>query len=263
MMLCAVGIPATICEKMECATISSEIGHSFPAVLLSASASALTLARRAHAAPPYAGVHWNCRRRRRAPPGTAARRRDAPPGGLSVGSLAASYGAALSTSPILTKSVTAGAIFGLSDATAQSLDTPSEGRDWARTAVSCLVGLCYFGPAAHAWYDTVFRLFPEGGVKSTLIKSALGQMFFGPTFTCVFFLASLVAVLGLRQGLASWPGKIRQDLVATWAAGLGFWPFVDLVSYGFIPAKWIPLFVNSCSFVWTIYLSLQAAKTVD
>ena len=71
------------------------------------------------------------------------------------------------------------------------------------------------------------------------------------------------AVLGLRQGLASWPGKIKQDLVATWAAGLGFWPFVDLVSYGFIPAKWIPLFVNSCSFVWTIYLSLQAAKTVD
>ena len=201
----------------------------------------------------------------------AAARRPAPPraavmrlrGGLSVGSLAASYGAALSTNPILTKSVTAGAIFGLSDATAQSLDTPSEGRDWARTAVSCLVGLCYFGPAAHAWYDTVFRLFPEGGVKSTLIKSALGQMFFGPTFTCVFFLASLVAVLGLRQGLASWPGKIRQDLVATWAAGLGFWPFVDLVSYGFIPAKWIPLFVNSCSFVWTIYLSLQAAKTVD
>ena len=201
----------------------------------------------------------------------AAARRPAPPraavmrlrGGLSVGSLAASYGAALSTSPILTKSVTAGAIFGLSDATAQSLDTPDGGRDWARTAVSCLVGLCYFGPAAHAWYDTVFRLFPEGGVKSTLIKSALGQMFFGPTFTCVFFLASLVAVLGLRQGLASWPGKIRQDLVATWAAGLGFWPFVDLVSYGFIPAKWIPLFVNSCSFVWTIYLSLQAAKTVD
>ena len=119
----------------------------------------------------------------------AAARRPAPPraavmrlrGGLSVGSLAASYGAALSTSPILTKSVTAGAIFGLSDATAQSLDTPDGGRDWARTAVSCLVGLCYFGPAAHAWYDTVFRLFPEGGVKSTLIKSALGQMFFGPT----------------------------------------------------------------------------------
>ena len=100
-------------------------------------------------------------------------------------------------------------------------------------------------------------------LESQYCTFRVGQMFFGPTFTCVFFLASLVAVLGLRQGLASWPGKIRQDLVATWAAGLGFWPFVDLVSYGFIPAKWIPLFVNSCSFVWTIYLSLQAAKTVD
>ena len=63
--------------------------------------------------------------------------------------------------PDLTKSVTAGAIFGLSDATAQSLDTPDGGRDWARTAVSCLAGLCYFGLAAHAWYDTVFRLFPR------------------------------------------------------------------------------------------------------
>ena len=228
----------------------------------SASASALTLAldsMRALRALILAAVVAGTAARRPAPPRAAVMRLR---GGLSVGSLAASYGAALSTNPILTKSVTAGAIFGLSDATAQTISSDG-GRDWARTAVSCLVGLCYFGPAAHAWYDTVFRLFPEGGVKSTLIKSALGQMFFGPTFTCVFFLASLVAVLGLRQGLASWPGKIRQDLVATWAAGLGFWPFVDLVSYGFIPAKWIPLFVNSCSFVWTIYLSLQAAKTVD
>ena len=99
-------------------------------------------------------------------------------------------------------------------------------------------------------------------MKSTLIKSALGQMFFGPTFTCVFFLASLVAVLGLRQGLASWPGKIRQDLVATWAAGLGFWPFVDLVSYGFIPQvdpalrQLVLLRVDDLP-------PLQAAKTVD
>ena len=53
--------------------------------------------------------------------GASAARRPAPPraavmrlrGGLSVGSLAASYGAALSTNPILTKSVTAGAIWAI------------------------------------------------------------------------------------------------------------------------------------------------------
>ena len=185
-------------------------------------------------------------------------------GGLGgpLGAAATAYSSALTSSPILTKSVTAGAIFGLSDATAQSIAPSDAGRDWARTAVSCLVGLCYFGPAAHAWYDWVFRLVPQGGVRGTLIKSALGQMLFGPTFTCVFFLATLVAVLGLRAGLASWPRKIRQDLLATWAAGLGFWPFVDLVSFGFIPVQWIPLFVNACSFVWTIYLSLQASRAV-
>ena len=50
-------------------------------------------------------------------------------------------------------------------------------------------------------------------MKSTLIKSALGQMFFGPTFTCVFFLASLVAVLGLlaRQDQALLVGLAPAD----------------------------------------------------
>ena len=52
--------------------------------------------------------------------------------------------------------------------------------------------------------------------------------------------------------------KIKADLLQVQIAGAGFWPFVDLISYAFIPIAYIPLFVNCASFVWTIFLSLKS-----
>jgi len=59
---------------------------------------------------------------------------------------------------------------------------------------------------------------------------------------------------------SNWFNKIRQDLPGAWLAGIGYWPLVDLVSYGFIPVHYIPLFVNAASLLWTIYLSLLANR---
>ena len=89
------------------------------------------------------------------------------------------------------------------------------------------------------------------------------RTFFGPTITSVFFGAALISVDGLISGLKKWPAKVKQDLVRTWAAGLCFWPFVDLVVYSLLPVAWIPLAYNVASFFWTIYLSLQAARGVS
>jgi protein Mpv17 len=105
----------------------------------------------------------------------------------------------------------------------------------------------------------IFKLLPGTSLFSTLQKAALGQIIFGPSFTCVFFATAL-----LQSGtfsLGNWFTKIKNDLPGAWMAGLGFWPLVDLVSYSMIQPQWIPLFVNSCSLVWTIYLSLIANKT--
>ena len=91
---------------------------------------------------------------------------------------------------------------------------------------------------------------------STLQKAALGQIFFGPTFTSVFFAAGMI-----QSGtftLTSWLSKIRTDLPGVWVSGLGYWPLVDFISFYVVPVQWIPLFVNFCSFIWTIYLSLVA-----
>ena len=185
---------------------------------------------------------------------------------LSLGQV---YAKSLEQRPILTKSVTAGFIFTLSDWLAQVLEKSSSSdnddkdkkptTNWTRAVSAGLVGLLYFGPAAHAWYETIFRLLPGTSLVSTLQKAALGQLLFGPSFTCIFFAVSL-----LQAGtftLPHWWAKIRSDLPGAWAAGLGFWPLVDLVSYSSVPKDYIPLFVNACSLVWTIYLSLVANRS--
>eukprot|EP00559_Dactyliosolen_fragilissimus_P007099 CAMPEP_0184859332 /NCGR_PEP_ID=MMETSP0580-20130426/4335_1 /TAXON_ID=1118495 /ORGANISM="Dactyliosolen fragilissimus" /LENGTH=77 /DNA_ID=CAMNT_0027355899 /DNA_START=92 /DNA_END=322 /DNA_ORIENTATION=+ len=68
------------------------------------------------------------------------------------------YSKSLSTSPVITKSITAGIIFGMSDYTAQLIEKDGtekneddKGQDWVRILTSTAVGLFYFGPAAHAW----------------------------------------------------------------------------------------------------------------
>lgn len=183
------------------------------------------------------------------------------------------YAKKLDDFPILTKSVTAGAIFGLSDWSAQLLEhrymkkKNEDGKDsakigsalaWDRIVCASLVGLLYFGPAAHAWYDIIFYYFPETSIISTLQKAILGQFIFGPSFTCIFFATSLI--LSDTFTLRNWAHKIKKDLPGAWLAGLGYWPVIDFISYSLISPKWIPLFINFCSFIWTIYLSFVSFR---
>lgn len=179
----------------------------------------------------------------------------------SLSAFGKAYGSSLEARPIMTKSTTACLIFALSDYLAQRFvsdkDKPSK-TNWTRLGASALVGFAYFGPAAHYWYETIFRLLPGTSLISTLQKAALGQMIFGPIFTCVFFASALIQ--SGNFSLSNWASKIKSDLPGAWAAGLGFWPLVDLVSYSMIAPMWIPLFVNMCSLVWTIYLSTIANR---
>lgn len=177
---------------------------------------------------------------------------------------AAFYTQQLSARPIITKSATAGIIFGLSDWVAQLIERKGDEEDkkehlmLSRILSAFLVGLLFFGPAANAWYEMIFRILPSTSLVSTLQKAALGQIFFGPAFTCVFFAAGMIEAGTFSLG--GWFHKIKNDLPGVWASGLGYWPLVDFVSYKVIPVQWIPLFVNFCSFVWTIYLSLVANR---
>ena len=181
---------------------------------------------------------------------------------MLLGGVAGLYADALATNPVLTQSLTAAATFALSDQIAQAYDR-SAPRDALRTIVSALIGLLYFGPALFHYLNFVSRLFPGTGLQSVLLKTLFGQLGFGPALSCVFFAAFLVKEDGVARGLAQLPQKIKQDLVMTWASELCFWPFVDLLCYSFVPMAWIPLGYNVANFLWTIFLSLQAAKTIE
>ena len=169
--------------------------------------------------------------------------------------------------PILTKSITAGIIFGLSDLCAQSIENNNNGNDvdsssssnstttlsYSRILTSLLVGLLFFGPGAHYWYSFIFTILPSTTLYSTIQKAILGQLIFGPIFTCIFFAAGLLQSSSFT--FTSWVQKVILDLPSVWVKGLSYWPIVDIISFMFVPVRWIPLFVNIASFIWTIYLS--------
>ena len=186
----------------------------------------------------------------------------------TLATFASIYSHQLSARPLLTKSLTAGIIFMASDYCAQLIERSSEKvveEDkimtplvWSRIFTNFLVGLLVFGPAANLWYSMVFKMFPSTSLFSTFQKAVLGQLIFGPAFTSVFFGAGMIQ--GGSFSFTGWLQKVHQDLPAVWATGLSFWPFVDFISYKVIPVQWIPLFVNFCSFVWTIYLSIMSNR---
>lgn len=178
----------------------------------------------------------------------------------SIGSLYAHW---LKTNPVLTKSVTAALSFGIADWLAQFLTqssstSPEKPLDFSRVKWAMLVGLVYYGPAAHAWYEGIFQAFPGTSFGSTLLKAILGQLSFSPAFTCVFFATALIRSGTFSMG--NWFNKIGNDLPQAWVAGLSFWPLMDVVSYSFIGKDYIPLFNTCCAFVWTIYLSLVSNR---
>ncbi len=178
------------------------------------------------------------------------------------------YARSLTLYPILTKSFTAGVIFGFSDWVAQIIEqnkkqngtdtaSPSSSGGRSRIIASFLVGTLFFGPAAHAWYAAIFALLPSTTLPSTLSKAALGQVIFGPLFTCVYFLANMLSRPNGFQSFtfASFKNKVVSDLPSVWTSGLGYWPLVDLIGYGYVNPNYMPLYANGASFVWTVYLS--------
>jgi len=198
-----------------------------------------------------------------------------------------SYSNALIARPIITKALTACLTFGISDWAAQRIESkpttleikkststtskvssskvsstkvPSKVHNWKRTMYTAAVGLFYFGPAAHYWYEYIFKLFPGTSLVSTLLKTLLGQVIFGPVFTCIFFASALLQ--DKMFTLQNWVTQIKTDLPGVWLSGVGYWPLVDMISYSLIPVQFIPLFINIASMIWTIYLSMVANSRV-
>ncbi|ONK59970.1 uncharacterized protein A4U43_C08F12820 [Asparagus officinalis] len=159
--------------------------------------------------------------------------------------------------PVLTKSLTAGAIFTAADVSSQMVTLKhSDSLDLVRTCRMAGYGMLFSGPSLHLWFNTVSRFLPKRDVFTTFKKMFLGQTVYGPIMTAVFF-----SINARLQGETAPEifARLKRDLIPTLVSGVVYWPMCDFVTFKFTPVHLQPLVSNSFSFLWTIYITYMAS----
>ncbi|PAN21125.1 hypothetical protein PAHAL_3G443200 [Panicum hallii] len=163
----------------------------------------------------------------------------------------------LDARPVLTKSVTAAAIFTAADLTSQMCTLgPEVPLDFLRTTRMASYGLLISGPTLHLWFNFISKVFPKKDVVNTLKKMFLGQAVYGPIINSVFFSYNA----GLQgETVPEITARLKRDLVPTIKSGILYWPACDFITFKFVPVHLQPLVSNSFSFLWTIYITYMAS----
>uniref|UniRef100_A0A0D3HUX1 Uncharacterized protein n=1 Tax=Oryza barthii TaxID=65489 RepID=A0A0D3HUX1_9ORYZ len=178
--------------------------------------------------------------------------------GAAVGSgVVAWYLGSIEARPVLTKSVTAAAIFTVADLSSQMITLgPEDSLDLVRTLRMASYGLLISGPSLHIWFNFVSKLLPKQDVMNTFKKMFLGQAVYGPIINSVFFSYNA----GLQgETIPEIMARLKRDLIPTIKSGLIYWPLCDFITFKFIPVHLQPLVSNSFSFLWTIYITYMAS----
>ncbi|XP_047047586.1 PXMP2/4 family protein 4-like [Lolium rigidum] len=176
----------------------------------------------------------------------------------SIGSgVVAWYLGSIEARPVLTKSITAAAIFTVADLTSQMITlSPEESLDLTRTLRMASYGMLLSGPSLHFWFNFLSKAVPKKDLLNTFKKMFLGQAVYGPIINCVFFSYNA----GLQgETIPEIIARLKRDIIPTIKSGLIYWPFCDFITFKFIPVHLQPLVSNSFSFLWTIYITYMAS----
>ncbi|XP_072973943.1 uncharacterized protein [Typha angustifolia] len=137
--------------------------------------------------------------------------------------------------PVLTKSLTAGAIFTAADVSCQMITFgPDDPLDLIRTLRMAGYGMLISGPSLHLWFNFVSKILPKRDVITTFKKMFLGQAVYGPIINIVFFSLN-AAVQG--ETIAEIIARLKRDLIPALKSGLMYWPVCDFVTFKFIPIR--------------------------
>jgi len=198
----------------------------------------------------------------------------------------------LDRNPIITNSVTFGALMGLGDVACQTFieqpakvptdplpvnpadplyvnlqasSIPQFGRqlDVPRTCRFVTIGALYYGPAVTLWYRQLDRLVAALFVASrpsttaVIFKTVVDQALFAPV--------SLVAYLSFlsllrRNDAEAFSQLFRRDYWTILCVNWSVWPFVQLLTFSVIPKRHRVLFVNGVGLAWNTFLSWRANR---
>ena len=174
------------------------------------------------------------------------------------------YNDALITSPLLTKSVTAGVILGAADLAGQAVQDKISGDeteiDIARTARFAFFGLVLQAPWNHFYYQLLDGSIPptaEPWTSTTAIKTVIDQFVQAPIFTVIIF-----AFLGFLEGksVEAIKNQLDEDYKDTMVANWKLWVPATVINIAFVPPILRVLYLNCVFFFWSIFLSLKLNK---
>ncbi|WCJ31251.1 Peroxisomal membrane 22 kDa (Mpv17/PMP22) family protein [Euphorbia peplus] len=164
----------------------------------------------------------------------------------------------LKSRPILTKGVTCSIIFSAADFTSQTLvREASEPYDFIRTLRMATYGLTILGASHHFWFKFLSKQFPKRDAISTLKKIVCDQILFAPAITSVFFSFNARLQGETNDEIVA---RLKRDLLPTMMKCVMYWPFCNILIFGFIPLHLQPLVTNCFSYLWTIYVTYMASK---
>ena len=172
--------------------------------------------------------------------------------------------------------------------------SPSSLLDLQRLFAFTLAGSFFVGPFVHYWYELLWSIRRRLTLRSkttpqtaiTLLLVFLDQtigacLFFPPyIFAYEFFstaasqvlpllvplslAASALSSSGASLPLSSFIGKsqarIRTSLLSILIANWYVWPFINFVSFSFVPEIYRGLFSNIASVFWNVYLCNKMGK---
>lgn len=187
---------------------------------------------------------------------------------MSFTRLLQAYHNSLHSNPLRTKALTACVLFTIGDTLSQYImcklthKTLQENWNPRRCFNMAIFGLAYSGPILHMWLTHILpRLVSGTGLKLTLKKVALDQLFFGPYQNAMFFTIQTLLNGGDFQAVKH---KLEANWWITLKRGWCFWMPTNLINFYFIPIPYQPLFIGCASILWSSFTSyMQYARKID
>lgn len=156
--------------------------------------------------------------------------------------------------------------------------------DLQRLFAFTLAGACFVGPFVHFWYELLWairRRLAESSGKTpgaavtlllVFLDQTIGACLFFPPYIVSYELFSAISAqvlpllpLPAKLALSSPPlplmsfvsksnDRIRTSLLSILVANWSVWPFINFMSFTFVPEIYRGLFSNVASVFWNIYL---------
>ena len=126
--------------------------------------------------------------------------------------------------------------------------------DRLRSARLGATGLVTTGPLAHMLFQQLERQFPRVSLKTVLQKVAANAMFMPVMIGATLSTAWALEGRGLQQIRRS----LQDELLPTFAAGLLFWPAVNIFIFAAVPPPMRPAISSGFGGVWGVVLSARA-----